>query len=67
MTYKDQFLQLCEEIELELAYRLGADPEELKAIEEYFKIKHDYLASYSYKHGVRKLEELKKKLMEVVR
>ncbi len=67
MTYKDQFLQLCEDIELELTYRLGADPEEMRVIEEYFKIKHDYLASYSYKHGIKRLEELRKKLMEAVR
>lgn len=67
MTYKDQFLQLCEDIELELAYRLGADLEELKAIEEYFKIKHDYLYAHSYKHGIKKLEELRKKLMGAVR
>ncbi len=69
MTYKQQFLQLCEDIELELAYRLGADKEELKAIEEYFRVKHDceYAGGIAYKHGIRKLEEVRAKLMEVVR
>ena len=67
MTYKDEFFKLCEDIELELLYRLGVLEEELKAIEEYFKVKHDYLASYSYEHGIKRLEELKRKLMEVLR
>ena len=69
MTYKDQFFQLCEDIELELLYRLGATQEELKAIEEYFRTKHDceYAGGIAYKHGIRKLEEIKKKLMEAVR
>ncbi len=67
MSYKEDFFRLCEEIELELLYRLGIFEEELKVIEEYYKTKHDYLASYSYKHGLKKLQELKSKLMEVVR
>ncbi len=69
MSYKEQFQKLCEDIELELTYRLGADPEELKAIEEYFRVKHDceYAGGIAYKHGIKKLEELKGKLMEVVR
>ena len=67
MSYKEKFLKLCEDIELELLYRLGILEEELRAIEEYYKVKHDYLSSYSYKHGLNRLEEMKKKLMEVVR
>ena len=68
-SYKEQFKSLCEEIELELAYNLGASPEELKVVEEYFKLKHDceYAGGIAYKHGIKKLEKLKKRMMEVVR
>ena len=69
MTYKEQFQRLCEDIELELAYNLGASPEELKAVEEYFKLKHncEYAGGIAYKHGIRKLEQMKRRLMGVVR
>jgi len=69
MNYKQQFQRLCEDIELELAYNLGASPEELKAIEEYFRLKHDceYAGGIAYKYGIKKLEKLRKRMMEVVR
>lgn len=67
MGYKEEFLRLCEEIELEILYRSGISEDELRVIEEYFKSKYDYLASYSYKHGIKRLEELKREIMEVVR
>lgn len=69
MSYKQWFYQLCEDVELELIYRLGVSPEELKAIEEYFRVKHDYehAGGIAYKHGIKKLEEVRTKLMEVVR
>ncbi len=67
MSNKEAFFELCRDIELELMYRFGMLEEELRAVEEYFRIKHRYTDSASYKHGLRRLQEFKDRLMGTVR
>jgi len=61
VRYKEEFEKLCKELELELVYRLGITEDELKVVEEYFKIKHDAISAggIAYKHATTKLNLLK--------
>jgi len=61
MSVKDQFQALCDEIELELIYRLGIDEGDMKLIDEYFRLKYEtqFSGGISYKHNIKKLESIK--------